>query len=280
MSTRAIHLELVESLEVEAFLRAFRRFTARRGLPSLLLSDNAKSFKSASKEVKCLMRSPRLGETLVRKGVKWQFIVDRSPWQGGAWERLIRSVKRCLKKVIGRAYLMQIELSTILAEVEAVINCRPITYMYDDVDGIFYPLTSSQLINGRNLSLLPHDRYYEMISTYESLSKRAKYHKALLHQFSRRWKEEYLTGLIEVYRPKDKQQEPNISVGDIVPLKDDSKKRAFWNLCKILELIVGTDGRVRSAKIQIAGEKSQGKVFRRPLTLLVPYYVHIRRDNM
>ena len=79
MSTRAIHLELVESLEVEAFLRAFRRFTARRGLPSLLLSDNAKSFKSASKEVKCLMRSPRLGETLVRKGVKWQFIVDRSP---------------------------------------------------------------------------------------------------------------------------------------------------------------------------------------------------------
>ena len=196
--------------------------------------------------------------------MKWQFNVDRSPWQGGAWERLIRSVKRCLKKVIGRAYLMQIELSTILAEVEAVINCRPITYVYDDVDGISYPLTPSQLINGRNLSLLPHDRYYEMISTYESLSKRAKYHKTLLHQFSRRWKEEYLTGLMEVYRPKDKQQEPNISVGDIVLLKDDSKKRAFWNLCKILELIVGTDGRVRSAKIQIAGEKSQGKVFRRP----------------
>ena len=121
MSTRAIYLQLVESLEVEAFLRAFRRFTARRGLPSLLLSDNAKNFKSASKEVKCLMRSPRLGETLVRKGVKWQFIVDRSPWKGGAWERLIRSVKRCLNKVIGRAYLMQIELSIILAEVEAVI---------------------------------------------------------------------------------------------------------------------------------------------------------------
>ena len=109
-----------------------------------------------------------------------------------------------------------------------------------------------------------------MISTYESLSKRAKYHKTLLHQFSRRWKEEYLTGLMEVYRPKDKQQEPNISVGDIVLLKDDSKKRAFWNLCKIIELIVGTDGRVRSAKIQIAGEKSQGKVFRGPLTLPVP----------
>ena len=75
---------------------------------------------------------------------------------------------------------------------------------------------------------------------------------------------------MEGYRPKDKQQEPNISVGDIVLLKDDSKKRAFWNLCKILELIVGTDGRVRSAKVQIAGEKGQGKVSRRLLTLLVP----------
>ena len=128
-----------------------------------------------------MLRSPRLGEGLVRKGVRWQFIIDRSPWQGGAWERLIRSVKRCLKKVIGRAYLTHMELSTILTEVEAVINCRPITYVYDDVDGISYPLTPSQLINGKNLSLLPQDRYFEMVSTYESLSKRAKYHKTLLH---------------------------------------------------------------------------------------------------
>ena len=61
MSTRAIHLEFAESLGVEAFLRAFRRFTVRRGRPSLLLNDNAKHFKPASKEVKCQMLSPRLG---------------------------------------------------------------------------------------------------------------------------------------------------------------------------------------------------------------------------
>ena len=95
LSARAIHLEIVESLEVEAFLCAFRKFAARRGLPSLLISDNAKSFKSASKKVKGLLCSPRLGEGLVRKGIRWQFIIDRSPWQGGAWERFIRSVKRC-----------------------------------------------------------------------------------------------------------------------------------------------------------------------------------------
>ena len=79
--------------------------------------------------------------------------------------------KTLSKKVIGWSYLTQIELNTILIEVEAVINSRPITYVYDDTDGISYPLTPCQLINGRNLSILPQDRYYEMLSTYDVLSK-------------------------------------------------------------------------------------------------------------
>ena len=109
-----------------------------------------------------------------------------------------------------------------------------------------------------------------MLSTYNVLSKRAKYHKTLLQQFMKRWKKEYLTGITKAYRLKDKREEPVILVEDIVLLKDVDKKRTFWKLCKILELIVGTDGRVRSAKIQIAGERSKGKVFRRALKLLVP----------
>ena len=58
--------------------------------------------------------------------------------------------------------------------------------------------TPSQLINGRNLSFLPHDRYYEMISTYESMLKPARHFKILLHQFIKKWRKEYLTGLIEL----------------------------------------------------------------------------------
>ena len=70
MFTSAIHLEFVKSLEVEAFLRTFTRFTLHRGLPSPLVCDNAKSYKSASREVKGLFRSPRLGEGLIRKGAR------------------------------------------------------------------------------------------------------------------------------------------------------------------------------------------------------------------
>ena len=82
-ATRAVHLELVTSLSVETFICAFRRFCARRGLPALIITDNAKTFKSASKEVKRLLRSPRLSEYFMTKGVRWRFIPELSPFQGG-----------------------------------------------------------------------------------------------------------------------------------------------------------------------------------------------------
>ena len=68
-------LELVEGLDVEYFLHSFRRFCARRGLPVTLLSDNAKAFKSASKEVKKLVRSPRIFDYFTNRKVDLKSIV-------------------------------------------------------------------------------------------------------------------------------------------------------------------------------------------------------------
>ena len=126
-STRAVHLEIVERLDVETFLRAFRRFAARRGLPSMVLSDNAKTFKTASKEIMKIIRAKRVHTYFANKGITWGFSVERVPWWGGMWERLVRSVKNCLKKVIGLASLKLDELQTLLVEVECIINSRPIT---------------------------------------------------------------------------------------------------------------------------------------------------------
>ena len=82
-STRALHLELVPNLSVATFLQSFRRFTARRGLPTKLLSDNAKTFKAAAKEVKGITRSMEVQRYLANKGIAWEFIVEKAPWQGG-----------------------------------------------------------------------------------------------------------------------------------------------------------------------------------------------------
>ena len=82
-STRAIHLELLRDLSVKSFLQSFRRFASRRGLPSTLLSDNAKTFKGGCKEVKTIVRSHEVQRYLSGNHVTWKFIVERAPLVGG-----------------------------------------------------------------------------------------------------------------------------------------------------------------------------------------------------
>ena len=103
---------------------AFRRFTSRRGLPATLLSDNAKSFKSASKDIIRIVRAREVVQHMKHNGVTWKFIVERAAWWGGFWERLIQTMKRALKKVIGRISLSFEELRTLLIEVEGIVNAR------------------------------------------------------------------------------------------------------------------------------------------------------------
>ena len=142
------------------------------------------------------------------------------------------------------------------------------TYLYDDEDGIEYTLTPSHLIYGRNVSEL-NEKYEEVVSTYETLSSRAKYHHGLLSQFAKQWKGEYLLGLLESNKLNANGKKPVVSVGDIVILKDVQTKRSFWKICKIIQLISGTDGNIRAAKIQFVADKSE-RVFIRPLKLLTP----------
>ena len=101
-STRAIHLEMSTDLSVASFLLLFRRFTSRRGLPVTLISDNAKTFKAASKDIVKIARSAEVTKFLNSRRVSWKFIVEKAPWWGDFWERLIRSIKRSLKKSIGQ----------------------------------------------------------------------------------------------------------------------------------------------------------------------------------
>ena len=111
-----------------------------------MLTDNAKTFKSVSVDVKKISRSSEVKQYLAKRQVDWQFIMERAPWLGGFWERLVRSVKRCLKKSVGRSLLTFKELRTLVVEIEATLNNRPLTYIYDDEEGLSYPLTPADLI--------------------------------------------------------------------------------------------------------------------------------------
>ena len=137
-TSRAIRLELTPDMLIPSFLRGFKRFSSRRGMPDRVISDNFKTFKA--NEVK---------NYFVNHSVKQSFILPASPWSGGFYERLLRSVKLALKKTLGKSFLSYEELETMLYETEYVINCRPLVYLSDD--DIHDALTPFHLLYGRNL---------------------------------------------------------------------------------------------------------------------------------
>ena len=109
-------------------------------------------------------------------------------------------------------------MNTILVEIEGVINARLITYVYDDSEGISYPLTPSQLIYGRNISVAPNDKHFEITSTQHSLTKRARHNRKVLDKFTKQWKQEYLLSLRQIANTGENKS-PKIEPGDIVLLK-------------------------------------------------------------
>ena len=154
-STRAVHLELATDLSDDVFIRRPSIFRIRRGLPELITSDNAKTFKAAAKTLSELFSYPTVKKFLASKRIDRGFNEDRAPWWGGFSERLIQNTKRRLRKTLRNARLNYDELRTVLVEVEGTINSRPLTYICLSSDDPEEPLTPSHLMIGRRILSLP-----------------------------------------------------------------------------------------------------------------------------
>ena len=185
--TRAIHLELISDLHTSTFVNCLRRFCARRGTPRLINSDNALTFKAAESLLKKLTQDHTFQEFTQNRRIIWRFNLPLSPWWGGYFERMVGSVKRCLRKVLGNARLTYDELSTVLTEVENTLNSRPLTYLYDELGEA---LTPSHLLHGRRPPALSEDiePELELDETGDKLSKRFLYLTKKFSHFWNRWK--------------------------------------------------------------------------------------------
>ena len=149
--TRAIHLDLIPNLNTLTILRSFKRLTSHRGVPANMISNNGKTFKSASKTIYDLFTDPVIKKHFSDLQLEWSFNLEKPPWWGGIFERLIKSAKRCLRKTLVRASLTYDEL-ILVVETEAVLNSRPLSYISSD--DLEEPLTPSHmLISYRVLSL-------------------------------------------------------------------------------------------------------------------------------
>ena len=91
---RAVHLDLVPDMSAPTFLRSFKRFAARRGLPSRVISDNGKAFKAAAKTIQAVLGHKDVKSYFSGLGVKWVFNIPKAPWWGGIFERMVRSVTK------------------------------------------------------------------------------------------------------------------------------------------------------------------------------------------
>ena len=266
--SRAVHLEIVTDLTVDNFLQALRRFVARRSLPQLLISDNGSTFLAAAEELKTLFASTELSETLARKGTQWKFIPKRAPWFGGFWERLVGLTKSALKKTLGRAHITLDGLQTIIVEIEARLNDRPLTYTSPDVDDP-EPISPSHLLHGKRIVTLPHsitqddENHDPDFGDDSALRRRAKRQALVIKHFWNRWKGEYLTALRETHRMTGNNDQ-RVKTGDIVLVHDDSK-RVNWKLAVIESVNKGKDNMIRSANIRTATGRTN-----RPISRLYP----------
>ena len=153
-SSRAVHLEVVENLSAVEFRDALRRFANRKSTPRIIFSDNATNFTSSAGIIRQLMESEEVNQFCSSRAIEWRFIIKRAPWYGGFWERLIGLTKSTLKKVIGKRMLSTNELRTIITDVEAALNDRPLTYVSTDrADD--EPITPSHLLFGRRIIPFP-----------------------------------------------------------------------------------------------------------------------------
>ncbi|XP_036322049.1 uncharacterized protein LOC118736048 [Rhagoletis pomonella] len=183
-------------MSTEAFLAALRRFFWKRGYISDINSDCATTFVGANAVLKAdvdaynkQMKAP--GEFCARQGVTWHFIPPGSPNFGGLCEAGIKQMNNHLKRTIGDAALTFVEFYTVLKQVKAVLNSRPISALSDDPTDLT-ALTPGHFLIGKALIASPEPN---LLETNINRLSRWKQLQQMQQDFWARWRAEYLVGL-------------------------------------------------------------------------------------
>ncbi|UYV62944.1 hypothetical protein LAZ67_2002570, partial [Cordylochernes scorpioides] len=238
---RAVHLEIVRTLEANTFLLALKRFICRRGRPGKIYSDNGTNFSKPNELLKRLDWGEIERESSVKR-IQWIFIPPSAPWWGGFWERLVRVVKSLLGRMLGFSKLNYVQLETALCEVESIINNRALSYISED-DQDLIPLTPQMFLqtNANNeFPELEKIRVNSFTRKYKILSK-------LNEELKQRFRKEYLGVLMQ---QAENKRERCIKEGDLVLIGQDNTKRILWPVGKIVKLYLGKDRVNRVARVK------------------------------
>lgn len=254
LTSRAVHLEIVGSLSADSALMCLKRFISRRGKPAKILSDNGTAFTGANNILKRAM-----SEVSAEQKIVWSFIPPSSPHMGGAWERLVKSVKVALHAILQERNPKEELLYTALLEAEALVNSRPLTHVSFD-PGDQEALTPFHFILGSSSPYHP----IPVTTDDGDFLGRSDWRKSqrLADMFWRRWVKEYLPTLAPRQSPP--KGDNTVTVGDLVLILDGSLPRGTWPRGRVAAVYPGRDGIIRVADVITAGGR-----LRRPLVKLV-----------
>ncbi|XP_045540445.1 uncharacterized protein LOC106712787 [Papilio machaon] len=247
-ATKAMHIELVGDLTSNNFMSALRRFMSRRGKPKHIYSDNGTSFVGAYNEIGRFIKSCNnsLPGDLAPEGINFHFLPPHAPHFGGLWEAGVKSVKFHLKRILGNCNLTYEELNTVLVQIEAVLNSRPLTPLSADPSDLL-PLTPGHFLIGRPITALPTDCYERHVTGTLS---RYQHLEQLRQHFWRRWSKEYISEL--QLRTKWRSDLNPLQEGVLVILKEDNLPPLKWRLGRVVAVHPGADGVSRVADVRTA----------------------------
>ena len=249
LTTRAVHLELVESGQTKEFIAALKRMIGSKGTPTDIYSDHALIFQ----KTKGLLES-RQREVNFLPSVRWHLSTEAAPHTGGVWERIVQVIKRPLRKVLGKQRLNYTEMLTLCKEVEGIVNDRPLApTSADSMEAI----TPSMLMLGRKIRSCPgwEERDGPAEQTAETqLAARNQ----LISKLWQAWMKEYCLSLQNMH--KWYTRKPNLSVGDLVLVEKQPLNRSQWPLARVQEIHRSRDGLVRKVTLNLPQTSDQGRL--------------------
>ncbi|KMQ89359.1 gag-pol polyprotein precursor [Lasius niger] len=263
-ATSAVHLELATDYSTQGFLAAYRRFTGRRGRCNTLISDCGTNFVGADAELRRMFSSASkeaadLAHILAADGTTWRFNPPSAPHFGGKWEAAVKSTKFHLRRILGDSILTYEEFNTLLVQIEAVLNSRPLCALSDDPADVI-ALTPAHFLVGESLTTIPEP---SVVETPISRLSRWQLIRHMLERFWHRWSTEYLQRLQT--RTKWHQSSNPISIGSLVLVSDERFPPSKWPLARVTEIHPGNDGKIRVVTVRTAAS-----TFKRPIVKLCP----------
>ena len=265
MTTKAVHLELASDLSTSTFIAAFKRFLSRRGPCKTLHSDCGTNFIGAKSYLDDLHSflvsteyNDHLKKELADSAIDWKFNPPASPHFGGIWEANIKSVKSHLSRVIGNQILTYEEFSTVLTQIEALLNSRPLSWLSDDPNDPL-PLTPAHFLTTTPLTSIPAQ---DVLDANPQQLSRPELLDSVVQHFWSRWKTEYLHS-VQVRQKWNSPAQP-VKVGTMVVVADKSPPLQ-WSLGVIQQVFPGHDGIVRVALV-----KTKTGCYKRPVVKLCP----------